>query len=127
MFDQFWQIYPQKKSKGQARKTWEKLVKDRILTPTVQQFILDHLTIRVADDDQWINGEKCFIPHPSTWLNAEGWKDEYETFADKKTPARSLKQMSDQELLKLATDRGIRTQGKTRFELIDKLATGVEA
>jgi hypothetical protein len=121
MFDDFWSLYPRKKSKGQARKTWAKLVADRVLTPTVQQYIVDHLAIRVKDDDAWINGEPQFIPHPSTWLNNEAWEDEYETLADKKPPPRSLKQMNDSELLKIATDRGIRTQGKNRFELIDKL------
>ena len=122
MFDDFWSLYPRKEAKGQARKTWEKLVKKKILTPTVQKFIVDHLTIRIQDDSAWVEGERRFIPHPSTWLNDERWDDEYETLADKKPAPRSLKQMNDSELLKIATDRGIRTQGKTRFELIDKLS-----
>lgn len=119
MFDDFWSLYPRKKSKGQARKTWAKLVADRVLTPTVQQYIVDHLAIRVKDDDAWINGEPQFIPHPSTWLNAEGWEDEYETLQALKP--KSPKQMSDNELLKFAQSKGLRTQGKNRFELIDKL------
>lgn len=120
-FDLFWTLYPRKEAKGHARKTWAKLVKARILTPTVQRFIVDHLTIRIQDDDGWANGERRYIPHPATWLNSEAWEDEYETLADKKPAPRSLKQMNDSELMKMATDRGIRTAGKTRYELIDKL------
>lgn len=114
-FDLFWALYPRKKSKGQARATWAKLA----LPFQTQAYILEHLAIRIKDDDAWVNGEREFIPYPSTWLNAEGWEDEYETLQAPKP--KSLKTMSDQDLMKLATDCGFRTQGKTRFELIDKL------
>lgn len=122
-FDDFWELYPRKEAKGQARKTWEKLVKAKILTPTVQKFIVDHLAIRIQDDSAWVEGERRFIPHPSTWLNDERWDDEYETLADKKPAPRSLKQMTDSELLVIAREKRIRTAGKDRFQLMEAISS----
>jgi len=122
-FDDFWELYPRKASKGQARRTWEKLVKARIITPTVQQFILDNLTIRIQDDDAWVNGQRCFISHPSTWLNNEGWSDEYTTIADTKPAPKKLGQMTDSELLVIAREKRIRTAGKDRFQLMEAISS----
>lgn len=67
-FVQFWQTYPVKKGKDQAWKVWKR----RQLTPLVDTIctsILDHQ----ANDSQWRQG---YIPHPATFLNTGGWKDE---------------------------------------------------
>ena len=70
-FDQFWQRYPKKKSKGQAEKAWAKINPDEQL----HEAILNGLErAKTAGDWQKNNGE--FIPHPATWLNAKGWEDE---------------------------------------------------
>ncbi len=70
-FDLFWQHYPKKVSKGQARKTWDKIYKNipptEILINKLQQLKLSSL---------WIEDSGKYIPHPSTWLNNEGWEDE---------------------------------------------------
>ena len=73
-FDQFWQRYPRKKSKGQAEKTWAKINPDEQL----HEAILNGLErAKTSGDWQKNNGE--FIPHPATWLNAKGWEDEHES------------------------------------------------
>ena len=70
-FDQFWQQYPKKKSKGQAEKAWVKINPDEQL----HEAILNGLErAKTAGDWQKNNGE--FIPYPAKWLNAKGWEDE---------------------------------------------------
>lgn len=73
-FDGFWKLYPNKKAKGQAIKTFDKVVKDK----DTYDLIITDLENRVNCKD-WIKEEGKFIPYPSTYLNAMGWLDEYET------------------------------------------------
>lgn len=64
-FDLFWEAYPRKVGKGAAAKAWRvatrKASADEIVS-SVKRF-------------SWPD-DKQFIPHPSTWLNAERWTDE---------------------------------------------------
>lgn len=70
-FEQFWDSYPRKKSKGQAEKAWRKLSPNEPLTATILQAVLS-----AKKSDDWLRDSGKFIPYPATWLNAEGWKDE---------------------------------------------------
>jgi hypothetical protein len=69
-FDEFWERYPRKVGKGQARKAYAKAVRiaghDAIMFGLSQQIP----TMNAS--------EKQFIPHASTWLNGERWDDEPE-------------------------------------------------
>jgi hypothetical protein len=73
LFDQFWQLYPRKKNKGQAERVWAKL------RPNDELFasILAGLERAKASYDWQKEGGK-YIPYPATWLNAKGWEDEYQ-------------------------------------------------
>lgn len=71
-FDLFWEHYPRKVSKGQAEKTFAKVVTDK----ETFDLILKDLEKRKGFK-QWENEQ--FIPHASTYLNAKSWLDEYET------------------------------------------------
>jgi len=73
-FDLFWKAYPRKKSKGQARRTWQKLKKTKIL-PELD--VLLAAIIAAKESKGWKKDGGDYIPHPSTWLNAEGLDDEY--------------------------------------------------
>lgn len=68
MFEDFWQVYPKKVGKGQARIAFrsalKKATKDELIS-AAQTFAQQH----AATDKQ-------FIPHASTWLNGERWLDE---------------------------------------------------
>jgi hypothetical protein len=69
-FDEFWKAYPRKKQRGQAEKTWSKVVK----TTDPAVIICGAVQFR-----QWCeqDGKDAqFIPYPSTWLNGKGWLDE---------------------------------------------------
>jgi hypothetical protein len=71
-FERFWGAYPKKISKGQARQTWKKLNPNEQL----QGKILATLEY-AKTSDQWAKENGRYIPHASTWLNAEGWEDEH--------------------------------------------------
>lgn len=68
-FDQWYQIYPLKKSKAPALKTWESkklhLDKDRLI---------EILSNQVEKEYQFT--DKKYLAHPSTYLNQEKWNDE---------------------------------------------------
>jgi hypothetical protein len=71
-FDQFWTIYPKKKSKGTAKKAFMKI------NPN-QQF-LSRIISKIEQakkSKDWMKENGKYIPYPATWLNAEGWEDEY--------------------------------------------------
>lgn len=72
-FDQFWRLYPKKRSKGQAEKTWVKISPDDEL---YKQILAGLENAKKSIDWQKDGGQ--YIPYPSTWLNAKGWEDEYE-------------------------------------------------
>ena len=76
LFEQFWAVYPKKRSKGQARKAWDKLNPDEQLLTR----ILDAVE-RAKTSGDWAKDGGKFIPYPATWLNAEGWLDEVQPAA----------------------------------------------
>jgi hypothetical protein len=65
-FEEFWQAYPRKLAKGNARKAWDAAIKkadpDSIIVGAI------HYAKNVTDPK--------FTMHPATWLNAERWLDE---------------------------------------------------
>ena len=73
-FDRFWQIYPKKVAKKDARKSWAKLKP----SPEIVETILAALE-RQKQTEQWTKEGGRFIPKPTTWLNGERWQDEIES------------------------------------------------
>ena len=73
-FCAFWNAYPKKRDKGRVEK-WFKQHKPN--KETVEQMIKQ--IERLKDTEQWKKENGQFIPYPSTWLNAKGWEDEFET------------------------------------------------
>lgn len=66
-FDAFWQQYPRKVGKGDARKAYARA--RRKATP-------EALLASVAVLARAYQGQDVkYIPHPATWLNAERWSD----------------------------------------------------
>lgn len=75
-FDRFWVAYPNKKSPGQAEKTFAKLNPDDLMLSRMLKAIDQQISHR----DRLIAAGR-FVPewkHPSTWLNAKAWNDELE-------------------------------------------------
>jgi phage replication O-like protein O len=71
-FDRFYAAYPKKKSRKVAEKAFTKPNPDEHLLADILAGIE-----RAVNSGQWVDPQ--FIPHPATWLNAEGWGDEIQT------------------------------------------------
>jgi len=69
-FDDFWDIYPRKVVKQNAKKAWDKLSPD----DGIQQAILSDVRRRI--NGEWKDKEERYIPHPATYLNQRRWEDE---------------------------------------------------
>lgn len=75
-FETFWRAYPNKKAKPRAAKSFAKAIKRADI-----RAILDGLE-RAKLTPQWTKDRGAYIPHPSTWLNDEGWNDTTEVEPD---------------------------------------------
>ncbi len=73
LFDEFWERYPKKRSKGQAERAWVKTNPDDALFAQ----IIEGLE-RARKSRDWIKEGGQYVPYPATWLNAKGWEDNYE-------------------------------------------------
>lgn len=71
-FNQFWELYPRKQGKGDARKSWKRI------KPNAELFdkIITALKNNVDNNRQWQRDNGQYIPNPSTWLNQERWEDD---------------------------------------------------
>lgn len=76
-FSKFWEIYPRKKDKARAFKTWLKLKPNDELFNTIMTAVKEQ-----TQSDQWQKDNGQYIPYPSTWLNNERWNDETKKMAD---------------------------------------------
>jgi hypothetical protein len=72
-FDIWYQQYPNKKSKGDARKAW---AQTKSIRPTLQS-MLEKLNQQCKSEDWRKDGGK-FICYPATYLRSEKWDDEIE-------------------------------------------------
>ena len=70
-FDDFWEVYPRKVSKGAARKAWKQTHKTR---PSID-IVVGAVKAQLESVDWKRDGGK-FIQYPATWLRAEKWTDE---------------------------------------------------
>lgn len=85
-FDEFWAAYPKKKSKGAARKAWDKLKP----SPEMRATILRSIE-RAKQSSDWLEADGKYIPYPATWLNAEGWEDGVEEEQPREDPGKYAK------------------------------------
>jgi len=70
-FDEFWKAYPRKVAKPAALKAFNKISpSDALFAEMLAALEWQRL------QDQWQKDGGAFIPHPSTWLNGERWRDE---------------------------------------------------
>ena len=72
-FEKWWAKYPNKKSKQDALKSFNRVLKDKLAT-------FDELMRGLeaySNDCKAKNTETHYIKHPSTWLNQGCWADEY--------------------------------------------------
>jgi hypothetical protein len=71
-FAAFWEAYPRKVAKGQARKAWKTAVVKRGVDPKVVILGAE----RYRDDRDRLSQPINYTKHPGTWLNAECWLEQ---------------------------------------------------
>src|SRR5699024_9922289 len=76
LFEDFWNVYPRKVAKKEARKRFAKAVKDGTDPSTI---IAGAKTYAASV----VGKERKYIAHPTTWLNQGRWEDEAEEPAPK--------------------------------------------
>lgn len=98
LFELFWNEYPRKVAKADARKKFEKLNPDEELLAVMLKAIS-----RQKESEQWTKDGGQYIPHPSTWINQRRWEDETLPAHVKVLPAQAFPQRDysgvDDELL----------------------------
>lgn len=72
-FIAFWQAYPRRIGKGAARTAFSRALAFAEPNDIIQ------CAIKYAQHCEDMGTEKQYIPHPSTWLNAERWEDDLES------------------------------------------------
>lgn len=77
-FDAFWSAYPRRVAKPDTQKAWASA--QNKCAEILPEILTSIAKARVSFE--WTKQGGQFIPHPATWLNRHGWKDEYK-------PARS--------------------------------------
>lgn len=90
-FDQFWEAYPRKTSKPEAKRAWMKIKPG----PLTFGEIMAGLAKWIVSDD-WQRDGGRFIPYPATWLNNQRWQDEVKP-ASKTSTSKPVKQVIAQD------------------------------
>jgi hypothetical protein len=83
-FEAFWQRYPRKVARGQARRAFAAALRKTSLAEM----------LRALDRTRWPDDPR-FIPHPATWLNGERWADDPNAATPAK-PSRSAVGITDE-------------------------------
>lgn len=89
-FEIFYKAYPNKKNVKTARTRWEKMK----VTPELFREIMEGLE-RAKNSQEWTKDDSAYIPHPATWLNGEGWKNEYKPLRQAAAPKAPAGNMPD--------------------------------
>ncbi|NWD63580.1 helix-turn-helix domain-containing protein [Pseudomonas sp. IPO3774] len=89
-FEVFWKLYPNKKSKKDARKAWEKLKPSAELRQALMTALGNH---RVSRD--WTKDDGQYVPMASTWLNGERWTDVLKPAGNSQTAFTNLPAHTD--------------------------------
>lgn len=66
----FWDAYPRRCSKKEARKAWSKLKPSPELVDRIVAALAWQVPLR-----QWDGPKQDYAPYPASWLNGERWTD----------------------------------------------------
>jgi hypothetical protein len=91
IFEKFWAVYPKKKGKGEAFKSFQK----KTNKPPIEELI--SMITELTGTNDWTKSSGQFIPMPATWLNQSRWDDENDVVT-KKQFAQNGKTFFDEPL-----------------------------
>lgn len=111
-FELFWNLYPNKYSKGRAKQVWHSLH----LTDKKVDIILTSLNNQIFEREiKALLG--CFVPHwlaPANWLSQEGWENEALTDVWDIKEKFDKGTRSNEEEQKLNLELALRASGRTK-------------
>jgi hypothetical protein len=81
-FEAFWEVYPKKRAKEDARKAWAKIKPDEALGKAIIQAVEN-----AKKSTDWQKEKGQYIPYPATYLNGKRWEDERNDTDGKNTDA----------------------------------------
>ena len=70
LFTEFWEAYPKKQNRPDAKKAWQQTI---LVRPSLS--VLITAITKQSQSDSWMRG---FIPLPASWLRGHRWEDEIE-------------------------------------------------
>ena len=70
MFEEFWELYPRRVKRKRANQRWHTMKVNEEMHKEIMGGLKKYLAT------EWKDEKMGYIPHPSTWLNQERWKDE---------------------------------------------------
>ena len=73
-FDEIWKLYPNKKGKATALKSFTKAIKEGISANVIKQGVINYVNYIEIE-----HIKPQYIKHGSTWFNQRCWDDDYET------------------------------------------------
>ena len=85
LFDKFWEVYPKRKCKGDAKKAFTKAIKEKGVTIEI---LIDAIEAQ-KKTTMWQKEKGAYIPYPATWLNGRRWEDEINSSDFQKTDGSS--------------------------------------
>jgi len=95
-FGEFWNHWPRKVSKPDARKAWDKAISKNRGDPAA----IVKAAVSYAERCRLVGQDPKFIPHPATWLNRESWGDDL----DAVLPLPNQRSPSKHEAFQNSTD-----------------------
>lgn len=111
-FDAFWLAYPNKKGKGKAIKSWNKISPNADLMSKM----LAALEVQKRTD-AWTKDGGQFIPHPSTWLNGMRWEDEVSIAGSESSAALTADKILENERREAERRAAAKPTGPTMAEI----------
>lgn len=72
-FEKFWELWPKKVAKADARKAW---IQTKDVRPPLSKIL--HAIETASKTEQWMKAGGTFIPYPATWIRGERWDDIHE-------------------------------------------------
>lgn len=69
-FEQFWSLYPKKKDRQEALKSFRKLAPSKELFDRILQALHEQIAW-----PEWARDDGKYIPYASRWLNRKRWED----------------------------------------------------
>lgn len=98
-FAAFWDAYPKKVGKKEAKNAWNKLNPDDAL----KKAILDAVK-RQKRSEQWKRENGQFIPYPATWLKQQRWEDELKLTEQKSQTSYDIEELEAMSFFHLPED-----------------------